>query len=185
MTYAVPVFGPRYLSDARVSSKVDYGRRAVSRPYQEHDRSSKSWHAAETAIGTKRTCREGPTTSTRDGTTDVPKQPGTFPSLTDGGRFGSLTRSRGDDDGSHGPRCSTEAALRRLQGGRQPPVRNECRSSSQPADPSLAISVFVAVRRRLCQVETIMHRGVCRPTQKNAGVTLRLHAGRSDRLHNV
>ena len=46
MTYAVPVFGPRYLSDARVSSKVDYGRRAVSRPYQEHDRSSKSRHAA-------------------------------------------------------------------------------------------------------------------------------------------
>ena len=33
----------------------DYGRRTVSRPDQEHDRSSKSWHAADTAIGTFRT----------------------------------------------------------------------------------------------------------------------------------
>jgi hypothetical protein len=46
MTYAVPVFGPRYLSDARVSSKVDYGRRAVSRPYQEHDRHKADMPAA-------------------------------------------------------------------------------------------------------------------------------------------
>src|SRR6266545_4018830 len=50
-------------------------------------------------IGTKRTCREGLTTSARDDTTDRAEQAGTLPSLTDGGRFGSSTRSRGD--GSH------------------------------------------------------------------------------------
>ena len=46
MTYAVPVLGSRYLSDARISAKVDYGRRAVSRPDREHDRPCpKCWHA--------------------------------------------------------------------------------------------------------------------------------------------